>query len=429
VRIHFLAAILGIGVWSSATAPVYAQAPERRQSSALFGASDPRLAGEPRDGGLTAAGSVFGAFDDSLFLARGIGSGLEPQPPGSYAGFVGGLLYDRPGDQSLRASLSSAGHYFPAGNRLTLGRQAADLLSSTVISPWRTARLRSTGAARYSRHGAPFEGAGFPVGGYPLDLFDGYDAVHVRRAASLRGGIQLEQDWGPRRSLAVLTAVHTSGIEGGARSSGYELGGTITHRLAQYRTVRAGYTRHEVGHGGTNYVVHHLNTGADYGRPLSASRRAFVTFGGGTTILESQGHTNLRAIGDAGLRYELGRTWNSSARYYRGLIFVPEIADPLLADGLVGDFSGLLSRRLELFGSGSLLRGTSGLSGNETPYNIYLARTQLRYALSRVAAVYGEYLRFHYRFAESVGLGAGLPSSFDRQSFRVGVTVMTQLLH
>ena len=45
-----------------------------------------------------------------------------------------------------------------------------------------------------------------------------------------------------------------------------------------------------------------------------------------------------------------------------------------------------------------------------------------------MSAVYAEYLFFHYRFAESVRLGAGLPSFFDSRTIRVGVTLMTQLL-
>jgi hypothetical protein len=74
------------------------------------------------------------------------------------------------------------------------------------------------------------------------------------------------------------------------------------------------------------------------------------------------------------------------------------------------------------------MRGTAGVSEAKTPYNIYVARAQLRYALSRIAAVFGEYQLYQYRFAESVGLAARLPSSFDRRTLRVGVTVMTQFL-
>jgi len=432
VPIHFQMAVLAIVAWLCAVAPLQAQVQgrDRRHASAVFGADDPRQAGQPQDGVLSAAGSVFGAFDDSLFAVPGLETALQPQSRsrGSYAGFLGGLAYNRP-DEALQASFSSAGHYFPATDRLALGRQAADLSAAMVISPWRTANLRSSASARYARDGLPFEGAGFSAGGFPLDLFYGDDAVHVPHSYSVRGNVGLEQEWGRRRSVSLVASVQTAAVQGTARSRGFELGGTLTNQVGRYGSLRAGYRRQEIGHGGANYVVHNLDTGADYGRPLSNSRRAFVTFGGGSALIESRGHVSMHAIGDAGLRYELGRTWNGSARYHRGFIFVDEVADPLLTDGLIADLSGLLSRRLELFGSGSLMRGTTGLADTETPYYIYLARTQIRYALSRIAGVYGEYLFFNYRFAESVGLGARLPSSLDRRTFRVGVTVMTQLRH
>src|SRR5688572_29018296 len=69
VRIKLLVAVLGIAAWLCAIAPLQAQGqgPDRRHASAVFGASDPRLTEQPREGVLTASGSVFGAFDDTLF--------------------------------------------------------------------------------------------------------------------------------------------------------------------------------------------------------------------------------------------------------------------------------------------------------------------------------------------------------------------------
>jgi hypothetical protein len=433
VSVHVLAAILTIlFLWSSA-ASLHAQAPERRPSSALFGAPDPRQSpGERPDEGFSVAGSLFGGYDDSLFTGQGPGTPFQSHSRSrdSYAGFSGRLLYDhQPADRlSLRASVSSAGRYYPVLERLVAGRQSADLSSSSVMEPWQGARLRTGGMARYSRYGGPFAGATFLTDGYPLDLIDGDDAFRLRRSDSLHGQVQLEQDWGRRKSVAVLAGVQSSGLEGSARSRGYELGGTLSTKLARYGTLQTGYTRQELNHGGASYVVHHVNIGGNYARPVSASRRAFVTFGGGSAVLESKGEIRMQAIADAGLRYELGRSWSGNARYHRGFMFVDEIIEPLLSDGVVAELTGLLSRRLELLGSGSFTHGGVGLSRTATPYTMYLARTQVRYALSRVTAVYAEYLLFNYRFAESVRVGASLPSYFDRQTVRAGVTVMTPLL-
>jgi len=431
VPVHVLAAILTILVLWSPTTNLHAQAPERRPSSPVFGAPDPRQSPEEGlDGGLTVTGSVFGGYDNSLFIGPGLGTPLQAHSRSrdSHTGFSGQLLYDRPGDHlSLRGGLSGSGRYYPGLERFVVGRQSADLVSSSGMSPWRGAHLATSGMARYSRYGGPFAGAAFLPQDFPLDMFDGDNAVRLRRSDSLLGHVQLEQDWGRRKSLAILAGVQSSGLEGSERAEGYELGGALTSNVTRYGTVRAGYTRQQMDRGAARYVVHLLNIGGNYGRPVSASRRTFVTVGGGSAVLESNGQAHLQAIANAALQHEFGRSWRGSARYHRGFMFLDELAGPLMSDGLVAELNGLLTRRLELLGSGSFTHGTIGLSPSATPYNAYSAHTQVRYALSRVAAVYAEYVLFNYRFAESVRLGAGLPSYFDRQTVRVGVTVRTDL--
>jgi hypothetical protein len=284
-------------------------------------------------------------------------------------------------------------------------------------------------AVPFVRYAVPFVAPASFVGGFPEDMFYGDDDIRLRRTDVLRGQAQLEQDWGARKSVAVIASVQTSGLEGSDRAAAYELGGLFSNRFGRYSTLRAGYTLQEIGYrGGATYRAHHLNLGGNYGRLLSAARRVYLSFSGGSTVLESFGQARLQAVGDATLQYEIGRTWRGSARYRRGVVFVDEITGPLLSDGFSAEIDGLLSRRLELVGSGSFTRGTAGLSRDAAPYDMYSARTQARYALSRVAAIYAEYLFFKYRFAESVHLGGALPSYYDRHTVRAGVTVLTQLL-
>ena len=433
MSLHLWAAVLPILFLGGLAAGLQAQSPEPRPSSALFGAPDPRQSpGERPDEGFWVASSLFGGYDDSLFIGQGLGTPLQPHSRSrdSYAGFSGRLLYNhQPADQlSLGASLESNGRYYPILERFVAGRQVADVSSSSLMTPWRGTRLRTGGMARYSRNSGPFAGAMFLPDGYPLDFFDGDDAVRLRRSDSLHGQVQLEHDWGRRKSVAIVVGIQSSGLEGSERSAGYELGGTLSTKLARYGTLQTGYTRQEIDHGGARYVIHLVNIGGNYGRPVSASRRAFLTIGGGSAVLESKGQVRMQAIADAGLRYELWRSWSGNARYHRGFMFVDEIISPLMSDGVVAELTGLLSRRLELLGSGSLTHGSVGLSPTATHYNVYSAHTRVRYALSRTTAVYAEYLLFNYRFAESVRLGAGLPSYFDRQTVRAGVTVMTPIL-
>jgi hypothetical protein len=437
VPVPLLAVILTILFLRSGAASLEAQAPERRPSAAMFGAPDPRQSPEEdADGGLSVSGSLFGAYGDPFLGDQGTATSLQPHPwlRGSYYGFDGRLLYDRllydgPGEQlSLRMTGASSASYYPAIHRFAVGRQLADISSSWTTSPWRSARVSTGGAAQYSQYGLPFTEAAASLEDQSLETPDADDLLGSRRRNALQGYVPLQQDWGRGKSIGVLSSLQSSGFAGSDRVNGYGLGGTFNARVARDGMFRAGYTRQAVDRGVVLYSVHHANLGGDYGRPLSTSRRAFVSFRGGSAALESNGQVRVFITADASLNYELKRSWTGRLRYNRGFTFVDEIADPLLSDGLSADLNGLLSRRIDLSGSGSFRHGTVGVSRTAGNYDVYGARTRIRFALSRISAVYAEYLFFHYRFADSVRLGASLPSLFDRQTVRVGVTVMTQLL-
>jgi hypothetical protein len=431
LSVHVLAAILTILILWSPAARLHAQAPEHRLSP-LFGSPDPRQAPEESlDGGLSVSGSAFGAYGDPFLSDQGLAASLQPQPllRGSYYGLDGRLLYDRLGEKmSLRVTGASTAVYYPTVDRFMVGRQLADISSSWTTSPWRSARLSTGGAAQYSQYGVPFTEAMASPENQSLETPDADDLLGSRRRNTVAGHVQLLQEWGRDKSIGVLSNLQSSGLEGTERLNAYDLGGIFNARVARYGTFRAGYTRQEVDRGAALYAVHHANIGGDYGRPLSASRRTFVSFRGGSAALESKGQVRVFVTGDASLSYELGRSWTGRLRYNRGFTFIDEVVDPLLSDGLSADLNGLLSRRLDLSGSASFRHGTVGVSRAASSYDVYGARTRIRFALSRMSAVYADYLFFHYRFAPSVRLGASLPSFFDRQTVRVGVTVMTQLL-
>ena len=115
-------------------------------------------------------------------------------------------------------------------------------------------------------------------------------------------------------------------------------------------------------------------------------------------------------------------------RYDRAVNFIVEIQEPLLSDGVTTEFSGVFNRRLDFLGSGSVRRGTAGLSEDASPYNVAGGRARLRLGLSRNVAAYVEYLYFHYDFQRPVDLADGLPQTLDRQTVRVGLTLNTRLI-
>ncbi len=206
--VHVLAAMLTILLLWSPAANLHAQAPERRPSSAVFGAPDPRQSPEESsDGGLKASGWLFGAYGDEFL------SGRDRSHPcswilghnGSYYGFSGRLVYDRLGDQlSMHANAASTAGYYPAFERFAVRRQFVDISSSWTASPWRTGRVSTVGAAVYSQYGTPFTELASSPDSQSLEAPDGDDLFGLRRRGTLRGRVQLEQDWGRRKSIGVM---------------------------------------------------------------------------------------------------------------------------------------------------------------------------------------------------------------------------------
>ena len=411
-------------------AALQGQAQERRSGAVLYGSPDPRRSPEEGHGGLSASGSVFGAYGDYID-DRVPATSVRPYPQlqSSFYGLNGRLLYERLGEQlSMRVNGASTATYYPAVGEFRIRRQFVDISSAYVVSPWRTARLSTMGMAQYSQYGAPFaqlvvlDTQALETPG--LETPDGDDLFRARRRGTLRGQVLLEQDWGRRKSFAVHAGLQSTGLEGNEHVNGYDLGGTFNSRVNRYGTFRAGYTRQEVHRDFASYSVHQVNVGGDYGRPLSASRRTFVSFGGGSSAFESRGQVRVFVDADARLRHELGRSWTGTIRYSRGLTFIDEIIDPLLSSGISAELNGVLSRRIDFSGSVSFRRGTVGLSRAASQYDTYGAYTRIRFSLSRSTAAYADYLFYHYGFAETVRLASSLPSQFARQTLRVGVMFM-----
>jgi hypothetical protein len=417
---------------SSMPAIVHAQeVPERRPTRPLFGAPDPR--GES-EGGIWVSGTLFGSYDDNLLLSSQDSQNRPPLFPivtrepiaGAATGYDTTLFLKAPGERpAFEASVVSEGRYFPEFNEFVSGRQMAQAVSSVATTPWRDTTFRATGSGRYSLNAPPFATAS-SLSDSDVDLPDGGDSVRLRHTNDVRGMVELERDWSGRKSLGVIGGVHSSQIDGGERQEIYDIGARMAARMSRSGTFRASYIRQDVDRVGAHYVVHRLNIGGDYARPLSASRRSFIAFSGGSSAIESRDSLRMNVIGDASFWYEFKQSWIGALRYHRGVTFLDEVPDPLMADSVTAEMTGLLSPRVDFNSSATFSSGVVGLDNGE-PYQMYGARARLRYAVSRMMALYGEYLLFSYQFPESVPLTGGLPSAFNRQAVRVGLMVSTRL--
>lgn len=420
---------------SSVSLAAYAQeVPERRPVQPLFGAPDPR--GES-EGGISVTGSLFGSYDDNILLSGQNSTSRPPALPGialgdplkgAATGYDAAVFLKLPSEKpTFDASVYSTGRYFPEFQEYVAGRQTAQASSSVAGSPWRYTTVRVTGSGRYSMNAPPFATAA-ALSDADVDLPSSGDGIRLRRTNDVVGSAELEREWGGNKTLTALGGAHSSQIDGGDRHAIYDMGVRFAAKVSQYSAFRAGYVRQQVERGIGQYVVHHLNIGGNYAKPLSASRRAFIAFSGGSAAVESRDTFRLSAIGDVDFWYEFKQSWIGAVRYHRGVTFIDEVVDPLLSDSVSGELAGLLSPRLDFSSSATFTRGVVGFSSRE-PYQMYGARSQLRYALSRVLALYGEYLLFHYQFPPTILITGGLPPSTSRQAVKVGLTVSSKLVN
>lgn len=419
---------------SSVPLAAYAQeVPERRPVQPIYGAPNPR--GES-PGGVSVTGTLFGSYDDNILLS---GQGSATRPPslpsvafgeplrGAATGYSTQVFLKLPTEQpTFEANVFSTGRYFPEFQEYVAGRQTAEASSSVSAEPWRDTNLRITGSGRYSMNAPPFATAA-ALSESDVDIPDAGDGIQLRRTNDLRGGAELEREFGRGKTITGLAGVHSSQIDGGPRYEIYEAGGRFGARVGRYAAFRAGYVRQDVDRGLGHYALHHLNIGGDFAKPLSASRRAFIAFSGGSAAVESRDNLRVSAIGNVNFWYEFKQSWIGSLQYHRGVTFLDEVVDPLLSDSVSGELAGLLSPRVDFSASATYTRGLVGFS-SRNPYQIYGARSQVRYALSRMAALYGEYLLFHYQFPATIVITGDLPPSTSRQAVKVGISISSKLL-
>jgi hypothetical protein len=210
-------------------------------------------------------------------------------------------------------------------------------------------------------------------------------------------------------------------------------------QITAHATLNLGYRYRVVDPTTLNSVArtaHDVDAGVDYGRALSISRRTFVSFSTGSTILvrdavsgtsNSDSRLHVRLIGNAALRHELGRTWSLDATYRRGVAFHEGFNEPFFVDTATAGVGGLFTRRLDFSAVARWSFATLD-RGRNSDHRAVSATAQSRYALTRYLAVFVRYAYYRYRFGAEVPLDNELPRELNRNGVRVGLTASVPLI-
>jgi hypothetical protein len=263
-------------------------------------------------------------------------------------------------------------------------------------------------------------------------------SVDDQRSYSTSTNVQVEQNLTPRAVLSMTGSARQTNFvnlrPGYTALREYDGGSGFSYSLNRSTKARVSYTYRDATYSPTLHPREHdMEVGIEHRRQLSPSRFAVLTANIGPRLLtlrapgsdptaESGGYTT-RLTGDAGLNYQMNRTWHLAANYRRGLTFVETLPGPVFSDGLTTTARGYFNRRLEAAVSAGFSHGELEFGRTIGSVITYTGDVRAQFALSRVTAVYTEYVRYYYDLAEEIALPAAFPHHLSRNSIRAGLTL------
>ena len=239
------------------------------------------------------------------------------------------------------------------------------------------------------------------------------------RSLTRRGTFGAAYNYRARERAGVLTDRFAS--HGG--NAGY------SHALTQNLSARLGYGYSRALYGRSEYGNHFIDAGVNYSRALSFSRRTTVSFGTGSAASRRSRTEAMRfrATGMARLNHEIGRSWNASLSYNRGLSYVETWPEPVFSDSAVAGVGGFLNRRVQAQATARALRGRGFFTSEGNRMELYGGTAALTVGVTRNVGSGVTYSYYRQVFGDRATLAPGLPNDFERHSIRVFVSVWVPL--
>jgi hypothetical protein len=414
----------------SCAAPAFAQAvrPERPYRG-LFGSGS-----SDTEQALSVAGSLGAGYDDDLAAnARGgntaNGGDAAPQSGSLGSGSAAlNYLLNR-GPVNLTALLGTSARYYPDAAEstvrstqglLTLGTSLGErtsLSASTTVThqPYGFALLFPTLPTTEPTPVAPDLGPIAPVGG---------DTSYMAWSV----GTGLSRSLSRRSTVSASYNYRQTDDSAKARFNSQGAGGQFAYTIARGFSLRLGYHQSRSEHEGREPIVYHtIDSGVDYGRTLSLSRRTSLTFGTGSSAIEANDRFHFRATGNARLSHEIGRSWSASAAYARNVSVQESLQEPVLSDAVSVGLGGLITRRLEFRSAAHAALGNVGVAQEDTGFDNYYASASLSYAFTRFMNGAITYAYYRHRFGNDVVLPVGVSSAVNRRSVSASVSLWAPL--
>lgn len=253
-----------------------------------------------------------------------------------------------------------------------------------------------------------------------------------------------ERRWTRRSSTTLNYSFNTTefsdGLDGDLRS--HRLSATHRRLFARASSVDASYeygkTRVGLSDGGDQgrpRTEQRAHGGVTVSRRLSSTRTLDVSVHGGALYVDAEAGGNFVAyqlwtpFAQASVRAGVFGQWAIEANYERSTQSIPGFAQPetYITDTVVTSFGGVIGRRVDLVFSGSFATGDVGVDDRPSSYVTSGAAAQLRVSIIRNLAGVVGYSYYRYSFSDTL-LPVGLPSEFDRNAIRVGLSLSLPII-
>jgi hypothetical protein len=433
---------LAVLLLSLCATPLAAQSPRsERPYRGLFGGSG----GEgDTSQSLTARGNLGVGYDDSLLAASRGNSRPRPDDlntplSGGLSQFSGSLTYTLAfTGLSIDALAGTTARYYPSIEREIVSRNhlrtaaSVSLPAGFSVSGMVEYRPQSLASLFPSISGVGLDGEGTDEA--PVDSAFVTSSDHL---LAYQGALNFSRDLSARLKFAADYSYRRreelADIGGYRRTSG---GGQLSYRMSQSLTLRAGYHLSEAHYTASDLTTqrHLIDTGVDYHKSLSFSRRTTLGFGTGLTAVtepsadgRASQDTRFRATGSAILNHEIGRSWTAAVIYARGAHFREDWPVPVFSDAVTATLGGLVTRRVQVQLSARSSAGRAGFSANDNGFSGSYATAVATFGMTHNTALGVQYLYYRHHFDRADLVLPGYPDSLDRHSVRAYVSVWAAL--
>jgi hypothetical protein len=430
---HLLAAIvLGASLAGVVSAQVVQRPP--RAYRGLFG-------GPPIDPNRTRqevniSATVLGSFDDNLVPASaGIGDIFTPRPEG-YSGVGDAQFRYWRGRLNNGLELTGGGSIFSYRGLGLKPEYAGNARASWTGSVGARYQLSATQDYRVD----PFYalgsfGAYFPgsdVAPPPTNPATGFS---VRRSRTMNSAASMLRRFTPRDAITLSYTYNDREFDDGiGDGSGHLASVDYDHSFSARTLIRGTYRYSDV----TNVNLadvdlpiesHTANLGMFLGKPLSPTRRFYLSFGAGSTYVETLNTISFVPVdywtpsGFASLRYDWARSWSLWIDYTRRVSVIEGLTvQPYVTDTSLARTGGFVHPRLELVFNAGWANGQAAPDGVGR-FDTYSGGTQLRFLASRCCSVLFVHNIYAHRLYSVGQLAEGMVNKIDQNAVRLGVVV------